>query len=164
MTSAIALTAPSATASHAPGLKTTLPPWHNQLTASFRRRGVKDGDNHPSEKLICNVIQTGTPENQKLLENIAVDASDSVTAYGVLHTLPQVDVPWDNQRKANLIRRALSSTDITIRDAGIRATEHWPCPETLAVLEQHTDPDQILADYANAVVSDVRHILALSGA
>ena len=164
MTSAIALTAPSATASHATNLKTSPPPWQAQLKASFRRRGVQDGKSHPSEKIICNIIQTGTPEDQNLLENIAVDASDSITAYGVLHTLPQVDVPWDNRRKANLIRRALSSTDITIRDAGIRATEHWPCPETLAALEQHTDPDQMLEDYANAVVSDVRDILALSGA
>lgn len=164
MTSVIGIVAPSATASPATNLKISGTPWHDHLAASFRHQGVHDGFHHPAEEIICHIIKTGTPEDHNLLENIAVDPSDSVTAYGILHTLTQVDVPWNNRRKANLIRRALSSNDITIRDAGIRATEHWPCPETLAVLKHHIEPDQMLENYANAVVSDVQDILALSGA
>lgn len=129
-------------------------PWHVRLVNSFRYHDFSYGSAHPAQSIINTVLRNGTPDDHQRLDDMAFDTADPDTASGILYYLTQADVPWDDPRKAQLVRRALSSTEIGIRYAGIRAVEEWPCPETLEELDRHVETDRFLANYANQVFFD----------
>ena len=78
----------------------------------------------------------------------------------VITYLTRVERMGTPEWRGRLVRDALRSGNIEMRDAAAQAAEHWPERGILAALEEHDEPKQWLADYINDVAADHRHLLA----
>ena len=129
-----------------------------EITGDFRNTLYEGGMEHPAERTLERWL---TPDREAdtlpALEEICLDEQRPALAADTLKCLAVLERrPGDTRWRAELVRRALASDDIEIRDAAIQASEHWTWePEIMIVLMKHKDPDKWLQDYLDAVVSDL---------
>ena len=128
----------------------------NELQADFQNNPLQDGMDHPAARTLQRAIQN-IPAHQLMtwLKTTCTDAHSPVFAASVLICLGALPNPLDPPRRRQLIREALESQSIDIREAAIQAVEQWQEVDLADLLQNHTDPEPWLQQYARGVAQDI---------
>ena len=127
------------------------------LWNAFDVEPLEDGITHPAEQILNEAVQN-FDKALDWLEGIAVDAASPAFAASVLRCLGRLrdlgTVAW----RENLVRGALSSPDIQMRDAGLQAAETWGGAAMREALEAHLSFESApwLREAMSDVIEDLR--------
>lgn len=128
----------------------------HKLHAAFEIEPLEDGMHHKAEVIIEQALQSG--EDERILEWLREFTSDDtqpVFAASVLRCLGRQEYLGTSSWRSALLRDALASDDVEIRDAAVQAAELWGDQEILPVLKSHSEPEPWLQDYISDVIDDL---------
>ncbi len=126
-----------------------------RLHSSFDAHPVEDGITHSAEKVIERALLSGDEELVcGWLAQMSADTERSVFAASVLRCLGRLTV-GDSTWRAEVVRIALSSQDVEMRDAAIQATKWWGDPELKRVLQLHSETEPWLREYIEGVADSI---------
>ncbi len=122
-----------------------------QLLASIEAESVEDGMSHPGEALATKIVNSG--EATSLVEaTIASRASVAASIVQLLGRLRPIELP----SRTALIKHALNSRDIQLRDAAVQAIELWEDEAMIPLLASHQEPVAWLNDHIIEVLEDLQ--------
>ena len=128
-----------------------------KLWSAFQANPVEDGISHPGEVVIREALQSmdGYPVFE-WLKGFSVDTARPYFAASVLRCLGRQQrlgtPPW----RMDIIRKALSTDVVDLRDAAAQAAESWGGPEMRCALQEHIDPVPWLQDYIIDILNDIQ--------
>ena len=127
-----------------------------RLRAAFEDSPIEDGMTHPAEAIIADALRSAT-DSQPLhwLKSICTDASQPRLAASTLRCLGRIAGAGAPQWRVKLVRDALASDNLEMRDAAVQAAESWADPGMVAVLASHSDPQEWLQQYIRDVIDDL---------
>lgn len=127
-----------------------------RLLASFESEPLEDGMDHPAEEIISDALKSA---EQKIyldwLRELALDTTNPSLADSVLVCLARQSSPGTSFWRVDLIDKALSSTDVRVRDAAVEASESWADLDVIPVLNKYHETEHVgwLRDYMQTVVN-----------
>jgi len=128
----------------------------NKLLTAFDAEPLEDGMDHPAEQIIGQVLDSRENETiLRLLRAFSLDVSCPSFAASVLRCLARLPHTGTLEWRTSLVRDALSTNDIEIRDAAVHAAELWGDQEMCNILGQHVEPKPWLRDYISDVLVDL---------
>ncbi len=126
-----------------------------RLSDVFGARPLADCEEHPADDIIASFLASDVSKPYPSeLEAIVLQSEDSDLVAATLQCVARFEPPWADWRKTDLVRNALQSNDVCIRDAAVRAAESWLCPDIVTELEQHQDTEPWLQEYIREVIAD----------
>ena len=127
------------------------------LYSAFEAEPFENGLDHPADQIIENALRS--TRDERILEQfgaLCLDIERPSFASSILRCLGrQTDignVAW----RAGLVRDALATADIEIRDAAVHAAESWGGAEIVDVLISHNEPEPWLRDCIPEIIDDLR--------
>ena len=81
------------------------------------------------------------------------NAESRSDAANALHCLARLTKPATAEWRARIVREALASTDLEIRDNAIQVAESWEDGSLVEVLQAHEEPEPYLRKYLHAVIA-----------
>lgn len=128
-----------------------------KLWAVFQPNPVEDGIDHPGEVTIREALQSmdGYPVLE-WLKMFSVDTAHPHFAASVLRCLGRQQRPGTTFWRMEVVRKALSTDVVDIRDAAAQAAESWGGLEMRDVLQEHTDPAPWLRGYILDIINDIQ--------
>lgn len=129
------------------------------LWAAFEDAPLEDGMDHPADEIIGNALRTKRYKKIVLqcLRSLSLDVEHASFAASVLRCLGRQVRPGTTSWRAELVRDALVSGDVEIRDAAAQAAESWGDQDIIEVLISHQEPVPWLRDYIREVADDLRN-------
>lgn len=127
-----------------------------ELWNAFDTEPLEDGVNHPAEQIIERFVR-GAKDAPERLAELALDETSPAFAASVLRCLSRVaDVGGANWR-LNVVREALASSDVQMRDAALQAAEEWGEQAMRPILRAHLSSEPIawLRAAAEEVIEDL---------
>ena len=128
--------------------------FYNDLRRVFDQEPFENGVWHLSEQLICDALDHDYRSLEWLAE-FCTDEADPIFAGSVLKCLGRQTNPGTSSWRGGVIRRALSSDDIEMRDAAVQAAESWGGQELAVVLKSHHEPEEWIREYIQDVIDDL---------
>ena len=128
-----------------------------RLQAAFDADPFEDGINHPVEEIIARELRKS--ENGQALEwfkDISLDSTRPAFAASVLRCLGRLARPGTASWRTDIVRRALTTDNVEIRDAAAQTAELWNDSDMGAVLKAHSEPVPWLRDYIRDIIDDLR--------
>lgn len=133
--------------------------FRNKLVQSLLDHDIEDGITHPGEDFINTALDISPSKCQEFLSLMLFEyhhTRPSVVAFIVrcIGRLEyhQYDIGcWG----INIAGNALHNCDTEVREAGIRALEHWGGYKALSILKNHRDSIDWLNEYVNQVIIDL---------
>ena len=126
------------------------------LHAAFESDPLEDGFHHPAEEIIAAaLVSTAAPAVFGWLKGFALDTAQPGHAASVLRCLGRQTRPGTEAWRVELVRDALATEDVEIRDAAAQTAELWADAGMIAVLRNHDESAPWLADYIREVVDDI---------
>ena len=126
------------------------------LYSAFEAEPFENGMDHPADQIIENALRS--TRDERILEQfgaLCLDIERPNVASSILRCLGrQTDIGHAAWR-AGLVRNALATDDIEIRDAAVHAAESWGGAEIVDVLISHNEPEPWLRDYVREVIDDL---------
>ena len=124
-----------------------------KLQAAFRKNPSEPGTNDPAADGIISALAS-TPQDIAELTTVAVDreGNDPHPAWDTLIRIAHAGLRWPGDAKAGLIRQALQSPNIMVRDGAVPVAEAWDEPFIMDVLKAHHEPHERLAAYVSEVI------------
>jgi hypothetical protein len=130
-------------ARHAPSIR--------EIVAAIVAEPVEDGMTHPAERLIATFAQRhGSGE----VRGIVCELEKRRLAADFLRLLGRA-APLDAAARSEILRDALQSSDLEVRDAAIQAAESWNDRALAEILRSHREQVPWLADYLRRVAADL---------
>ena len=129
-----------------------------KLWAVFQANPVEDGIDHLGEVKISEALQSmdGYPV-LAWLKAFSVDTDHPHFAASVLRCLGRQQRPGTVSWRMGVVRKALSTNSVDIRDAAAQAAESWGGLEMRDVLQEHTtDPVPWLQEYILEILNDIQ--------
>ena len=124
-----------------------------KLQAAFEDEPFENGIAHEAEQIIVEAIQDGAV--LYWFDDVCTDTNDPSFAASVLRCLGrQAEIGNDDWRN-DLIRQALASKDMEIRDAAVQTIEAWGGKQLLNILKDHDEPEAWIQAYINDVINDM---------
>lgn len=117
---------------------------------------VEAGTAHSAEYVLRHALRNIPTDTLRYVSEVV--RSEKAHAADLIECLGRLDPPGNSRWRANLLRAALASDDVEVRDAAVSAAEQWEDPACYAVLMSHDDPDPFIADYVEGVLSDRRAV------
>ena len=114
---------------------------------------VLDGFTHVALRILTCYIADRPALTKNMLAKILSDDVRISEAADTLRLLSRLR-PYDPQWREGIIRKALQSSSLIVRDAAMQAIEGWAEPGLLEILRQHKEPDALLARYAAQIIVD----------
>lgn len=126
-----------------------------ELIWDFKTMQFEDGIHHKAEETLRKALENDDEEILDWLVEFSTDEKHPATSAGILRCIGRQDKrPGSLKWRENLIKLALQSNDIEIRDAAVIAVEDWDNEKGLIdVLKEHNDEDSYIQSYIDAVVS-----------
>ena len=81
------------------------------------------------------------------------DAESFSDAANALHCLARLTKPGTTEWRAQIVREALASADLEVRDNAIQVAESWEDGGMVEVLQAHEEPEPYLREYLQAVIA-----------
>ena len=127
-----------------------------QLWTAFDAEPLEDGITHSAERIIEEFVRSGEDAEEWLAE-LAVDDTSPAFAASVLRCLSRVAGIGSANWRANLVRGALASRDIQMRDAALQAAEEWGGRAMRPSLRSHVSSEPVawLCDAALDVTKEL---------
>ena len=125
----------------------------NELFAAFDVEPFENGIAHPTEQIIGRALQ-----NEKALAwfgDFCTDVRHPDFAASVLRCLGRQADPGTDNWRSDLIRRALETDDVEIRDAAVQVVESWGGKDLVDILKLHNEPEHWIRDYILEVIEDL---------
>jgi hypothetical protein len=139
-----------------PAAVTDSPPKKNErlsryLERLFEEEAIEDGMEHPAEPVLLEAIRD--PTVVTFISDLMRDTSYRHRV-ALLRCVGRLPFSLAGEWGIPLATKMLTSDDIEIRDAAIRALELWGVPSAIAALRAHSakEPVKWLADYVRLVV------------
>ena len=128
-----------------------------KLWAIFQANPVEDGIDHPGEVVIREALQSmdGYPVLE-WLKMFSADTANPHFAASVLRCLGRQQRLGTASWRIEVIREALSTDAVDLRDAAAQAAESWGGLEMRDVLQEHTDPVPWLQKYILDILNDIQ--------
>lgn len=122
------------------------------LNHAFAVEPLEDGWTHPAEDIVAESLRQ--PRAQEWLHGFCVGPARSADAASVLLCLGRLDSPGDLVWRVRLVREALATDDVDLRDAAVQAAESWGDRELGYILRRHEDGVPWLHEYVENVIED----------
>jgi hypothetical protein len=123
-----------------------------QLALEFEP--VEDGHTHTMEDYLKKIIYERGQEIGSWLIDVISGRWNQCLAAELLRLVSR-QKPFTENWRLDVIRTALSSPNVELRDAAVQAAELWEEPQAVEVLQQHEERCAWLADYIKRVVQDL---------
>ena len=127
---------------------------HFELYSAFDNIPLESCVAHPADEILERALRT--PSNNPLFEwrqQFCLDAINPDFAASTLRCLGRQQNPGTVEWRTNLVRNALQTDDLEIRDAAAQAAESWDDKEMINVLQSHREPIPWLHQYIADVLS-----------
>ncbi len=126
------------------------------LYSAFDAEPFEDGMDHPADQIIENALRSTSDE--RILEQfgaLCLDIERPSFASSILRCLGRQTDIGNAAWRAGVVRNALATADIEIRDAAVHAAESWGGAKIVDVLMSHNEPEPWLRDYVREVIDDL---------
>ena len=128
-----------------------------RLRMAFEIEPFEDGMDHPADQIIENALRSsGSQSILDWLSAFCLDTERPNLASSVLRCLGRQTHIGTDAWRAQLVRNALATDDIEIRDAAVQAAESWGGREVVNVLMLHNEPESWLQEYILEVIDDLQ--------
>lgn len=128
----------------------------SDLRLAFEGDPVEDGVVHPAEKIIGEALYSVNRQSvYQWLSELSLDVDHPDMASSVLRCLGRRKlgpISWC----VKLVKSALTTDDVEIRDAAVQAMESWGKVEFCNVLKNHSEDVHWLHDYIHDVIYDLK--------
>lgn len=128
-----------------------------QLLSSLEAEPLEDGVGHAADGLIEAALRDVSTETTSHLYDtlrvLALDPEHPALAADVLRCVGRQELPGGNSWRAGLIRDALKSGHIAVRDGAAQAADMWGDAELRPVLRSHSEPVPWLRSYVEDVIA-----------
>lgn len=126
------------------------------LRASLSEQPLEDGMAHPAEEILGQALRSAAADNVLCsLEAWVLRSQESGLVADLLQCLGRREPPGTASWRSRLVRRALASKSIQVRDAAIGAAESWGGAEMGTVLRSHEEHVPWLREYLQDVLDDI---------
>ena len=128
----------------------------HKLHSAFETEPLEDGMHHKAEDIIEQALQSD--EDGRILDwlkDFSLDDTQPAFAASILRCLGRQEYLGTSSWRSELVRDALASDDVEIKDAAVQAAELWDDPHILPVLKSHYEPESWLRDYISDVIDDL---------
>ena len=128
----------------------------NWLYSAFEDEPFENGMDHPADQIIENALRSAS--DQRVLEQfgaLCLDVERPSFASSILRCLGRQTDIGNAAWRARIVRDALATDDIEIRDAAVHAAEFWGGSEIVDNLISHNEPVPWLQDYIRDVIDDL---------
>ncbi len=127
-----------------------------KLIVALEETSLEDGISHPAELIFDEALRLVDVERVLVwLRTLVMDSGRPFLASSVLRCLGRRR-PGTSAWRAGIVRAALSSDDVEMRDAAVQAAELWGGLEVREVLKSHSEVTPWLRSYIDEVVEDLR--------
>ncbi len=127
-----------------------------ELWTLFEAEPLEDGLNHPAEKTVREVLQsTDKAWALRWLKSLALDTSHPAFAASVLRCLGRQERPGTVVWRVEIVRTALATDNVEMRDAAAQVAEAWGGSDMRRVLLAHSEPESWLRNYIEKIVEDL---------
>ena len=126
------------------------------LYLAFEAEPFENGMDHPADQIIENALRS--TRDERILEQfgaLCLDIERPSFASSILRCLGRQTNMGNAAWRAGLVRDALATADIEIRDAAVHAAEFWGGAKIVDVLMSHNEPEPWLRDYVREVIDDL---------
>ena len=126
------------------------------LYSAFEDEPFENGMDHPADQIIEDALRSAGDE--RILEQLGalcLDIERPSFASSILRCLGRQTDIGNASWRSGLVRDALATDDIEIRDAAVHAAEFWGGTEIVDALISHNEPVPWLQDYIREVVDDL---------
>ena len=128
-----------------------------RLQGAFDIEPFEDGMDHPADRIIENALRSsGSQSILDWLISFSLDTERPNFASSVLRCLGRQTHIGTAAWRAELVRNALATDDIEIRDAAVQAAESWGGLEVVNVLMLHNEPESWLRE---GVATEVQNLI-----
>lgn len=110
---------------------------------------------HPAEDLLAAAFEPdASPAVLRAIRDRCLAADRPFFAAELLRCLARLPDPGSESWRSGLVRDALSSGTLEVRDAALEAADAWADAAVLRVLRSHRDPDPELQGHIESVIRD----------
>ncbi len=132
----------------------------SDLRELFVRFPTEDGYDHPADDLLGDILVVG---GMHAVRSLVLDEADQWLGAEILGRMRAIDsIGTTKEWRVDLIRDALKSSNVGLRDAAIATAEQWGQDEPeefLALLSAHDEPQGWLKDYLDEIVAEIEEAL-----
>ena len=127
-----------------------------QLWNAFETGPLEDGVSHPAEQIIEEFVRSARDAHESLARIVSDETSPAFAAT-VLRCLSRVAGVGSASWRTDLVRRALGSPDVQIRDAALQAAEEWGEVAMRPVLQSHVGAERVpwLREVARELIEEL---------
>ena len=126
------------------------------LYSAFEDEPFENGMGHPADQIIEDALRsTGDERILEQLGALCLDIERPNFASSILRCLGRQTDIGNASWRAGLVRDALATEDVEIRDAAVHTAEFWGGSEILDTLISHNEPVPWLREYIREVVDDL---------
>ena len=127
------------------------------LYSALEAEPFENGMDHPADQIIENALRS--TRDERILEQfggLCLDIERPSFASSILRCLGRQTNIGNAAWRAGLVRDALATADIEIRDAAVQAAESWGGAEIVNILIAHNEPEPWLRDCIPEIIDDLR--------
>jgi len=127
------------------------------LHASFEETPLEDGFQNPAEDVLKQALERHPVRGARWIRELALRPTDPDLGRDIIVSLSRLPKDLVSTWAVDLAREALSSPDVRVRFASVRALEAFGGPRAAQLLQRHAEDEGVtwLADYARRVVRDL---------
>ena len=127
----------------------------SRLGLAFERDCLEDGMNHPAESILDDALNSEHAHDAlSRLQALSLDGERASLSASTLRCLARRR-PGTSSWRAGIVRRALSSDCVEIRDAAAQAADEWGGREIRDALKAHSEPVEWLRAYIDDILEDI---------
>ena len=126
------------------------------LYSAFEEEPFENGMDHHADQIIEDALRYSRDE--RILEQFSamcLDIERPCFASSILHCIGRQTEIGNAAWRAGLVRNALATDDIEIRDAAVHAAELWGGAEIVDVLMSHNEHVPWLRGYVGEIIGDL---------
>ena len=128
----------------------------SELVDALISEPLQSGYAHQAEEIIGEAIQSYPSEIGKWIRSVMSDSAvPSYVIASIVHCLSRLDVGLLGRWDREIGELALKSTDVEIREAGVRILEASLESDATNILQEHSDEVIWLQRYIDCVIRDV---------
>lgn len=126
-----------------------------QVGMALDAEPLEAGMDHRAESVLAEALKGSAPSGMfDAVRDCCLSADGRVAAADLLRCLARLSEPGTDRWRADLIRDALKTGEVEVRDAALEAAEAWKSRSMLEVLRSHVDPDPELRGEISEIVGE----------